>query len=81
MKSGKAPESDGFMVELFKADISVATIQLHPIIALVWEEEIIPDKWKERIIIKLPKKETSVFAIIIEVLFCKIPSTNSSHKS
>lgn len=56
LKTGKAPGSDGLMSELFKADIGVAAKQLHPIITRVWESEIIPDDWKEGLIIKLPKK-------------------------
>lgn len=56
LKSGKAPGPDGIPAEAIKADLSTSTDMLHSLFTKVWEEEKVPENWKEAVIIKLPKK-------------------------
>lgn len=57
LKSGKSPGSDNMHPEMFKIKTSRSAEILAPIIREAWEKEEIPDKWKEDLIIKLPKKD------------------------
>ena len=55
-KNGKAPGPDGISVEILKGDINTSTQMLYEIYAKVWEEETIPEDWKEGHLVKIPKK-------------------------
>ena len=55
-KNGKAPGPDGISVEIFKGDVNTSTQMLYEIYAKVWEEETIPEDWKEGHLVKIPKK-------------------------
>lgn len=54
--NGKAAGPDDIPAEAIKADIGTAVNMLHSLFSKIWEEEQIPAEWKERILIKLPKK-------------------------
>jgi len=54
-KSGKAPGIDGIPAELYKADSDVAVKELTRLFSRIWHEKV-PDKWKQGLIVKLPKK-------------------------
>jgi hypothetical protein len=56
MKNGKAGGNDGIVSEILKADIILSTEILFPSFQDVWEQEKFPLDWKERIIVKMPKK-------------------------
>lgn len=56
MKNGKAPGNDGLPIECFKADPAKMSSILHPLFTRIWDDEILPEDWKEAIIVKLPKK-------------------------
>lgn len=56
LKSGKATGPDNLSPELLTADIESAVDHLLPIIQDIWSMEIIPAKWKEGLIVKIPKK-------------------------
>ena len=46
-KNGKAPGPDGIPAEILKGDVNTSTQMLYDILAKVWEEETIPEDWKE----------------------------------
>ena len=56
LKNGKASGIDSITAEPLKADIELATDKLKQLIDKIWKEERIPTKWKQGLIIKLPKK-------------------------
>lgn len=56
LKPGKAAGSDGIPADCFKADPEAFSMLLEPLFRRIWEEETIPNDWKESIIIKIPKK-------------------------
>ena len=53
---GKAVGPDEIPAEAIKADMKTAVDMLHILFTRIWEEEKIPEEWKEGILIKLPKK-------------------------
>ena len=55
-KNGKAPGPDGIPAQILKADVNTSTQMLYEIFEKVWEEEIIPEDWKECDL--SPKRET-----------------------
>ena len=55
-KNGKAPGPDGISAEILKGDVNTSTQMLYAIYAKVWEEETIPEDWKEGHLVNLPKK-------------------------
>ena len=58
LRSGKAAGPDEIPAEAIKADIETAVNMLYSLFSKIWEKEEVPAQRKERIIIKLPKKET-----------------------
>ena len=56
LKNGKAAGPDEIPAEAIKADMETATNMLYSVFTKIWEMEEIPAEWKERILIKLPKK-------------------------
>ena len=56
LKLGKAAGPDGIPAEAIKADLKTTTDVLHSLFSKVWEEETLPEDWKEGVIIKIPKK-------------------------
>ena len=56
LKSGKAAGPDGIPAEALKADLTTTTNMLHSLFTKVWEEEKVPEEWREGVIIKIPKK-------------------------
>ncbi|KAI5737941.1 hypothetical protein M8J77_000982 [Diaphorina citri] len=56
LKNNKTPGSDEITSELLKKGGSTIKEELHKLITKCWKEEIIPNKWKEVIIIPLHKK-------------------------
>ena len=56
LKDGKAAGHDGVPAEAMKADLSTSVDILHRLFARIWEEESIPEEWRECIIVKVPKK-------------------------
>ena len=53
LKSGKAASPDGIPPEALKVDIQ--TSMLHPLLSKIWEQEKVPEDWKKRHLVKLPK--------------------------
>ena len=56
LKNGKAPGPDGIPAEILKADLNTSTQMLYEIFEKIWEEETIPEDWKEGYLVKVPKK-------------------------
>lgn len=56
LKSGKAAGLDGIPAEIFKLDPEYFAHILHAELMQIWATGVVPDAWKEGIIIKLPKK-------------------------
>ena len=56
IKSGKACEADGVRAEMLKAEETETQHLLMCIFRETWESETIPEVWKTRLIVKLPKK-------------------------
>ena len=67
LKKNKSPGRDSIPARILKAYINTITETLYELIGLIWEEEMEPTDWKEGHLVKLPKKETSVYVTIIEV--------------
>ncbi|GIX94177.1 hypothetical protein CEXT_12491 [Caerostris extrusa] len=42
---------------MLKIDIDGAARRIHPLFNLFWKTEKVPDKWRESIILKIPKKK------------------------
>ena len=56
LKNGKAPGLDNIHPEMLKVDIDFIANTLQPLLADTWMREEIPQRWKEGLIIKIPKK-------------------------
>jgi hypothetical protein len=56
LRNGKAAGSYYIPAEALKADVETTVNILHPLFQQIWEEEQIPEEWKEGHLIKLPKK-------------------------
>ncbi|VDP82313.1 unnamed protein product [Schistosoma mattheei] len=56
IKSGKAAGPDNIIEEAVKADEAVTARILHILFSKIWDEEQVPKDWKERLLIKIPKK-------------------------
>lgn len=56
LKPAKASGGNQIAAEMLKVDIDVTAMHLHPLFNLIWEKEKIPDRCKESIIMKIPKK-------------------------
>jgi hypothetical protein len=56
LKRGKAAGPDNIPAEALKADLKTTVNMLYPLFGRIWEEEEVPEEWKESHLIKLPKK-------------------------
>ncbi|XP_073695611.1 uncharacterized protein [Garra rufa] len=56
LKNGKAAGPDNIPAEVLKVDQDTVAEMLYPLFEKIWEEEEIPNDWKEGYLIKLPKK-------------------------
>lgn len=56
LRNNEAPVIDSLESELFKADPKIATDQLHVLFTKIWDLEVLPKDWCNRLIMKLPKK-------------------------
>ncbi|XP_042227797.1 uncharacterized protein LOC121870091 [Homarus americanus] len=56
LKNWKAPGLEGITGEMLKADANGAPQVLLKLFQEIWSTEVVPDEWKQVIIIKLPKK-------------------------
>lgn len=56
LNSGKSGGPDCIPAEALKYAVEPSVTILHPLLHQIWEEENIPEDWKEGYIIKLPKK-------------------------
>jgi hypothetical protein len=59
MKNNKAPGTCGITVELLKFGGLAMLLWLHMLFSLVWSTELIPEAWKEGIILPLWKRKGS----------------------
>ena len=56
LKRNKTPGPDGITAEALLANTKVTTETLSVLFTKIWEEEKLPDDWKETHLIKLPTK-------------------------
>ncbi|VDP59798.1 unnamed protein product [Schistosoma mattheei] len=56
IKSGKAAGPENIQAEALKADVAATAKILHILFNKIWDEEQVPTDWKERLLIKIPKK-------------------------
>lgn len=56
LKNGKAPGNDNIYPEMLKASSDIIVEVLYPLLNEIWTSEEIPQKWKEGLIVKIPKK-------------------------
>jgi hypothetical protein len=56
LNNGKSGGPDCIPKEALKSPLETSVKILHPLLKKIWEEENIPNDWKEGYIIKLPKK-------------------------
>ena len=57
VKNGKASGGDTIPPEILKADRGTTADILYDLFNAIWEREVIPDEWKKRLLIKLPKRD------------------------
>ncbi|XP_078679467.1 uncharacterized protein LOC144915099 [Branchiostoma floridae x Branchiostoma belcheri] len=56
LRNGKSAGPDDIPAEALKADVGSSTNILHSLFSRIWEEEQVPQDWREGTLIKLPKK-------------------------
>ena len=56
LKNNKSPGPDNIPAEVLKADLETSTQMLYELLGKIWEDENIPQDWKEGHLVKLPKK-------------------------
>jgi hypothetical protein len=56
LKSYKSPGTDQSLVELIKAGGEILYSEIHRLICCIWNEEELPQQWKESIIVPIYKK-------------------------
>ena len=57
LKNGKSPETDSITAELVQAGGKFSAKKIHQLLKNIWKyENNVPTKWKQELIIKLPKK-------------------------
>lgn len=56
LRNNKAPGEDGISSEILKAGGQILASNIHIIIMQIWENEVIPEEWKEVIVILIHKK-------------------------
>ena len=56
LKSNKAPGADGIHLELMKYRGNKLLNRLYELVRQIWEEERVPEEWKETIIVPIPKR-------------------------
>ncbi|VDO72178.1 unnamed protein product [Schistosoma curassoni] len=56
IKSGKASGPDNIPAEALKADVAASAKILHNLFSKTWDEEQVPTDWKEKLLVKIPKK-------------------------
>ncbi|VDP58698.1 unnamed protein product [Schistosoma curassoni] len=56
IKSGKAAGLDNIPAEALKADVAATARILYILFNKIWNEEQVPKDWKEKLLIKIPKK-------------------------
>ncbi|VDP61606.1 unnamed protein product, partial [Schistosoma curassoni] len=59
IKSAKAAEPDNVPPKALKSDTEVTARILHVLFRKIWEEEQVATDWKEKHLIKIPKKDLS----------------------
>lgn len=57
LKNGKATGPENIPAEAMKADIDTSTDMLYNLLGKIWQQEKIPEEWKEGYVIALAKKE------------------------
>ena len=82
MKSGRAGGADGVTAEMLKAEETETPRLLMCIFREIWESEMIPEAWKTRLIVKLPKRVIWENATTGEVSLCyPLPARSSARSS
>ena len=56
LKNGKSAGPNSIPPEALKADVETSVELLYPLFKKIWEEKQVPSQWKQRFLIKLPKK-------------------------
>ncbi len=56
IKNGKAGGKDEIIGELLKVDITTSVDQLQALFKAIWDQEEVPNAWKQGLIVKIPKK-------------------------
>jgi hypothetical protein len=72
LKRFKSPGSDQIPAELIQAGGEILYSKIHKLIKSIWNEEELPDQWKESIIVKVQKKgdKTDLRVVIIVGYHC-----------
>ncbi len=56
LNNDKASGGNNILPEILKADPSTTAYILYDLLNVIWEKEVIPDEWKQGLLIKVPKK-------------------------
>jgi len=56
LKNHKSPGIDQIQAELIKAGVRTICSAIHKLIMSIWNKEVLPEEWKESIIVPIFKK-------------------------
>jgi hypothetical protein len=56
LKSNKSPGSEQILVELIQTEGEILWSEVHKLINSIWNQEELPDQWKESIIVPMHNK-------------------------
>ena len=80
--NGKVTEMYAFHAEMLKVDFSTSVWVLGPFFNEEWEREEIPEDWRKKLIVKLPKKgDISIGDNSLGITLISIPFLSGNSKS
>jgi hypothetical protein len=65
LKRYKSPGNDEIPAELIQARGEILRSKIHKLINSIWNEEDLPDQWKESVIVPVYKKGDKTVVIIV----------------
>jgi hypothetical protein len=65
LKKYKYPRNDQILAELIQAGSEILWPKFHKFINSIWNKEVLPDQWKESIIIPVHEKGNKTVVIIV----------------
>jgi hypothetical protein len=70
LKRYESPGNDKIPAELFQGGGETLVSAIHKLIHSIWNQEELPDRWKESIVVQIHKKVIKMAVIIIVGYHC-----------